>query len=466
MPDQERMARLPKVDQVLARPEVAGLMPELPRSLVVAGVREVLDGLRNRLLAGEDLPPAELEPANVAAAAAAAARRRARPSLRPVVNATGVVVHTNLGRSLLAERALERLIALNRTYTNLEYDLDAGRRGSRYVHATALLRELTGAEAALVVNNNAAAVYLALQTLAAGREVIVSRGQLVEIGGSFRIPDVMARSGAILREVGATNKTHLRDYEQAIGPDTALLLKVHTSNYAVVGFHQEVPLAELRALADRHGLPLMEDLGSGTLVDFTPYGLPREPTVLEALHDGADLVTFSGDKLLGGPQAGIILGRAELVERLRTNPLNRALRIDKLTLAALEATLELYRDPAAALEAIPTLRMITTPYQELRRRAAALARRLRRLKLARLRVELLDGESRVGGGALPLAAPRTRLLSLAVEGMSPTRLERALRANDPPIICRLEDGRLLLDVRTLLPPDGAVIARALARLAA
>ena len=466
MPDQERMARLPKVDQVLARPEVAGLMPELPRSLVVAGVREVLEGLRNRLLAGEDVSPVELELSAVAAAAAAAARRRARPSLRSVVNATGVVVHTNLGRSLLAQRALERLIALNRTYTNLEYDLDAGRRGSRYVHATALLRELTGAEAALVVNNNAAAVYLALQTLAAGREVIVSRGQLVEIGGSFRIPDVMARSGAVLREVGATNKTHLRDYEQAIGPDTALLLKVHTSNYAVVGFHQEVPLAELRALADRHGLPLMEDLGSGTLVDFTPYGLPREPTVLEALRDGADLVTFSGDKLLGGPQAGIILGRAELVERLRTNPLNRALRIDKLTLAALEATLELYRDPAGARQAIPTLRMITTPYQELRRRAAALARRLRRLKLPRLRVELRDGESRVGGGALPLAAPRTRLLGLAVEGMSPTRLERALRANDPPIICRLEDGRLLLDVRTLLPSDGAVIARALARLAA
>ena len=383
-----------------------------------------------------------------------------------MVNATGVVVHTNLGRSLLARRALERLIEINRTYSNLEYDLDVGARGSRYVHVDRILCELTGAEASLVVNNNAAAVLLCLQTMAAGREVVVSRGQLVEIGGSFRIPDVMARSGAILREVGATNKTHLHDYEGAITSETALLLKVHTSNFAVVGFHQEVPLKDLRELGDRYHLPVMEDLGSGSLVDYSRYGLPKEPTVQEALAEGVDLVTFSGDKLLGGPQAGIILGKAEFVERCRTNPTNRALRVDKLTLGALEATLELYREPEKALAEIPTLAMITAPYERLRERANRLATRLKKLGLARLEVSTVPGVSRVGGGAMPLSAPRTRLLQVAIKGMSPTRLEQSLRAGRPPIICRMEDGHLLMDVRTLVADDAAVVAQALAALAA
>jgi L-seryl-tRNA(Ser) seleniumtransferase len=466
MPDQKLLASLPKVDQVLARPELEPLAAELPRPLVRQAVRRVVDGLRERLLAGQEVEPGELGEAAAARMAAAEARRLARPSLVGVVNATGVVVHTNLGRSLLADRALERLQALNQSYTNLEYDLEAGRRGSRYVHAAELLTELTGAEAAIVVNNNAAAVLLSLMTAAQGREVIVSRGQLVEIGGSFRIPDVMARSGAVLREVGATNKTHLRDYEGAVSDRTALLLKVHTSNFAVVGFHQEVPLAELVELGRRFHLPVMEDLGSGTLVDFSRYGLAKEPTVQEAVAAGADLVTFSGDKLLGGPQAGIILGKREMVEAIRQNPVNRAMRIDKLTLAALEATLELYRRPEEAVEQIPTLAMLATPYQELRRRAAALVRRLRRLGLPRLSAAAADGASRVGGGALPLAAPRTRLVQVEVEGLSPTRLEQGLRAWDPPVICRLEDGRLLMDVRTLLPPDGRIIAEALASLAA
>ncbi|MBI4798806.1 MAG: L-seryl-tRNA(Sec) selenium transferase [Desulfarculus sp.] len=465
MVEQSLMARLPKVDQVLAQPELHALAGQVPRSLILQGVRLVLEGMRARLKDGQAVPPQDLTPAAVAGQAAAQARRLARPSLRRLVNATGVVVHTNLGRSLLAEEALKRLAELNRAYTNLEYDLDAGARGSRYVHVAGILKELTGAEAALVVNNNAAAVFLSLQSVAAGREVIVSRGQLVEIGGSFRIPDVMAKSGAILREVGTTNKTHPRDYEGAITSNTGLLLKVHTSNFAVVGFHQEVNLAQMREIADRFHLPLMEDLGSGTLVDFSPFGLPKEPTVQEALAEGADLVTFSGDKLLGGPQAGIILGKSELIERLRANPLNRALRIDKLTLAALEATLELYRDPQAALGQIPTLRMICRPHQELRRQAAALARRLKALNLPRLSVTTLDGASRVGGGAMPLAAPATRLVEVAVQGLSPTRLEEGLRAGDPPVIARLEDGRLLLDVRTLVGDDPEVIAQALARLA-
>jgi len=464
MPDRELMARLPKVDQLLDSPPLAGLLERLPRRLVLEVVRRVLDDLRGRLLQGWQPQGDELEPGAVAQAAAQRARELARPSLRRVVNATGVVVHTNLGRSLLARRALERLAELNRGYSNLEYDLAAGARGSRYQHATGILCELTGAEAALVVNNNAGAVFLCLQTLAAGREVVVSRGQLVEIGGAFRIPDIMARSGAILREVGTTNKTHLADYERAITPETALLLKVHTSNFAVVGFHQEVPLEEMCGLARRHNLPVMDDLGSGSLLDLAPFGLPREPTVTEALAQGADLVTFSGDKLLGGPQAGIILGRSDLVEQLRTNPLNRALRIDKLTLAALEATLELYREPERARQEIPTLAMITTPQPVLARRAAALVRRLRRLGLAGLEVGSRPGTSRVGGGALPLARPATRLVSLKAAGLSPTRLEQRLRAWDPPVICRLTDGDLLLDVRTMLPGDGAVIAEALGHI--
>ena len=466
MDKQKMLAGLPKVDQVLARPELEALEARIPRAPRLKAVRQVLEALRERLLAGQPVGPEDLTPAGVAIAAAARALALARPSLRRVVNATGVVVHTNLGRSLLAEVAIERLLELNQTYTNLEYNLAAGARGSRYSHVAGILTEITGAEAALVVNNNAAAVFISLMTLAAGQEVIVSRGQLVEIGGSFRIPDVMARSGAILREVGTTNKTHAHDYENAITSNTGLLLKVHTSNFAVVGFHQEVPLRQMRAIADCFHLPLMEDLGSGVLLDLTQFGLPKEPTVPEALADGADLVTFSGDKLLGGPQAGIILGRADLVERIRANPLNRALRIDKLTLAALEATLELYRDPHQAMASIPTLRMLATPLAELNRRARALVRRLRALGLPRLEVALAHGVSRVGGGALPLAAPATRLVAVRVEGLSPTRLEAALRAADPPIICRLEDGRLLLDVRTMVADDAAVIARTLAGLAA
>ncbi|MCB2186692.1 MAG: L-seryl-tRNA(Sec) selenium transferase [Deltaproteobacteria bacterium] len=465
MVDRKKLAAIPKVDLLLEQPELAAAREELPRSLVLEAVRRTLEGLRAALLAGGDLAPAELAPGVVAARAAQQARELARPSFRRLVNATGVVVHTNLGRSLLAERALTRLLELNRTYCNLEYDLAQGKRGSRYSHVVGILREITGAEAALVVNNNAAAVFLCLQTLAKGQEVVVSRGQLVEIGGSFRIPDVMANAGATLVEVGATNKTHLRDYEQAVGPDTALLLKVHTSNFAVVGFHQEVPLDELAALGRRLSLPVMEDLGSGSMLDLSAAGLPKEPTVPEALALGADLVTFSGDKLLGGPQAGIILGRADLVERLRANPTNRALRIDKLTLAALEATLELYRDPAQAVAEIPTLRMLTVSYEALARRAARLARRLGALGLPRLAVSTRPGASRVGGGAMPLAEPKTRLVEVAVAGIGPTALEKALRGGDPPIIGRLEDGRLLLDPRTWVEGDEKIIVQALAGLA-
>jgi L-seryl-tRNA(Ser) seleniumtransferase len=465
MKDQKLLSALPKVDQVLDHPLLKGMLKEMPKVLLLKAVRGHLDDLRNAVLS--EAPPARQEflLEVVAEASAQKARDLAQPSLREVVNATGVVVHTNLGRSLLADRALKRLLALNLSYSNLEYDLKKGKRGSRYSHVEGILKELTGADAALVVNNNAAAVYLSLQTLANGKEVILSRGQMVEIGGSFRIPDVMARSGAILKSVGATNKTHLHDYENAITQETGLLLKVHTSNFAVVGFHKEVPLNELKELGLRHDLPVMEDLGSGCLVDFATLGLPTEPTVLDSLKQGADIITFSGDKLLGGPQAGIILGDKNLVEKLKKNPVNRAFRIDKLTLAALEATLELYRDQNKALAEIPTLRMISTTYKELTSRAAGLARRINNLGLDGVEARTEKGISRVGGGALPLAEPQTRLVRVKVKGFSATKLEAHFRGYGRPVICRLEDGRVLLDVRTLKKGDANIIVEAIKQAA-
>jgi L-seryl-tRNA(Ser) seleniumtransferase len=349
-------------------------------------------------------------------------------------------------------------------YSNLELDLTTGRRGSRYDAVADLLCEITGAEACLVVNNNAAAVLLCLETLAQGRPVIVSRGELVEIGGSFRIPDVMAKSGAHLREVGTTNRTHLKDYEAAIDPETALLLKVHRSNFAIVGFTREVPLAELVSLGARTGLPVMEDLGSGTFVDFARYGLQREPTVQQSVAAGADLITFSGDKLLGGPQAGVILGRRDLVARIQANPLNRALRIDKLTLAALEATLRLYRDEATAVAQIPTLRMIVRPAEELEAEARHLAERLEALGDPRLEARMASGSAKAGGGALPLLDIPSRCVLVRFEGLSAAALDQHMRRQHPPILGRIEDDIYRLDVRTLQPGDDEAVIAALRHL--
>ena len=385
-----------------------------------------------------------------------------RPKLRRVVNATGVVVHTNLGRSLLAEEAVANLVAVAGRYSNLEYDLAAGRRGSRYMAVRDLLCEITGAEDAMVVNNNAGAVLISLETIARSRNVVVSRGDLVEIGGSFRIPDVMAKSGAVLREVGTTNRTHLRDYEGAIDPDTALLLKVHWSNYSIVGFTAQVPLRELVELGARRGIPVMEDLGSGTFIDFSRYGLLKEPTVQDSVASGADVVTFSGDKLLGGPQAGVIVGRKPLIESIRKNPINRALRIDKLTLAALESTLRLYRDEARAVAAIPTLRMLTESENAVQPRAEELARRLQAIGDSRLKVEIVRLSSKAGGGSLPLLDLPSRCLRVQVDGLTANQLELKLRRNDPPIIGRIENGAFLMDARTLQPDEAPIIAAALA----
>ena len=448
---------LPSVDalvrQVAERPETRGL----PRPRLTALVRDVLDAERRRVRAGRGHAT---NADSLAARIMEEVKRTGLFSLRPVVNATGVVLHTNLGRALLSPLALERLGRVAGEYSNLELDLVSKERGSRYTHVEALLRRLTGAEDALVVNNNAAAVLLALETLAHGREVIVSRGELIEIGGEFRIPDIMLRSGAVLREVGTTNRTHARDYAGAIGPATGLLLKVHTSNYRVVGFTADVTSGDLVTLARERGLPVMEDLGSGSLVDLRPWGFPHEPTVQEVVSAGVDLVSFSGDKLLGGPQAGIIVGRRDLVQRLKKNPWNRALRIDKLTLAALEATLYEY-DAGRALETVPTLRMLTEPLVAVRRRAQRVVAKIPGDLRARLMARVVEDSAQVGGGALPTVELPTAAVQLGAGADATRALDEALRRGDPPVVGRIVDDRLLLDCRTVLPSQIAVLAAAI-----
>ena len=468
MPDRPSLLRqLPQVDELLRHPSLHPLVEELSHPWAAKVVRRVIEAHRERLLASapEDLPAGLDQEALVQETAQALAAAR-RPSLTRVINATGVIIHTNLGRSPLAPAALEQILAVAAHYSNLEYDLALKERGSRQDHVEGLLKELTGAQAALVVNNNAGAVLLALNTVARGREVIISRGQLVEIGGSFRLPEIMAASQAILKEVGTTNKTYLKDYEAAISSETAALLKVHPSNFRILGFTREVALSDLVELGRKYQLPVLEDLGSGCLLDLSRYGLEKEPTVQEAVAAGADLVLFSGDKLLGGPQAGVALGSKDLVARLKKNPLTRALRPDKLTLAGLEATLRLYFDEPRALAALPTLRMLTRPLKEVNRLAHNLARTLKRRLGDRIRVEVQPSLAQVGGGSLPQAALPSRVLALAVPPLSAVQLEAALRQGEPPVIARVENQTVLLDVRTLLPEDPPLLAAVLENLAA
>ena len=456
------LRQLPQVDDLLRHPELAPAVGPLPRLLAAAVVRQVLAAARRTINAEppEALPP-QLDEAALLHSLKEALCAAAKPRLRRVVNATGVVIHTNLGRSALAEAALAQIQEVAAHYSTLEYDLAKGARGSRQDHLEGVLKELTGADGVLVVNNNAAAVLLALNTLAAGKEVIISRGQLVEIGGSFRLPEIMAASGAILREVGTTNKTYLKDFEKAITSETAVLLKVHPSNFRIMGFTHEVTLTEMVDLGRRYDLKVVEDLGSGCLVDLSRYGLEREPTVQETLKAGADLVLFSGDKLLGGPQAGLVLGNKEVVGALRNNPMTRALRPDKMTLAALEATLRLYLEEPRALAEIPTLRMLTRPVAELDRQARALARRVRRRFGDRLQVEVVKSEGRAGGGALPQAPLPSRALTLAVAPLAPQELEARLRQAGTPVIGRVERGVVVLDLRTVLPGDQESLMAAL-----
>jgi L-seryl-tRNA(Ser) seleniumtransferase len=455
------LRRLPSVDQLVRRLADDVALRAIPRVRLTAAAREALAAERKRVLEQHAVPA---DVGTLAAQVLARTREAGPFSLRQVVNATGVVLHTNLGRALLSPLALERVTAVAAGYANLELDLATKERGSRYSHVEASLRRLTTAEDALVVNNNAAAVLLALETLAHGREVIVSRGELIEIGGEFRIPDIMLRSGARLREVGTTNRTHLRDYADAIGQDTGLLLKVHTSNYRVVGFTADVSSRDLVALGRERGIPVMEDLGSGSLVDLRPHGFPYEPTVPEVVAAGVDVVSFSGDKLLGGPQAGIVVGTRAIVSRLKKNPWNRALRIDKLTIAALEATLYAY-EAGDALATVPTLRLLTEPLASVRTRARRVLARLTSETRARLGAVVVESTSQVGGGALPTVELPTAGVAVGATPAQARDLDAALRTGDPPIIGRLVDDRLVLDCRTVLPAQVPALVDALVRAA-
>jgi L-seryl-tRNA(Ser) seleniumtransferase len=441
--------------------------PTVSRARVVEAVRTVLSERRRAVLAAAsaaELDALALETPALLPRVRAALEAASAWALDHVINATGVVLHTNLGRAPLGPAALARLAVVAQRYSNLELDVRTKTRGSRYGHVDGLLCRLSGAEASLVVNNNAAAVLLALESLAPGREVVVSRGELIEIGGAFRIPDILARSGARLVEVGTTNRTRLADYASAITPETAVLLKVHPSNYRVMGFTESVATSELAELGHARGLPVLEDLGSGCFLDLRPWGLPREPTVPETVAAGADVVTFSGDKLLGGPQAGIVVGRRALIDRLRQNPLNRALRIDKLTLAALEATLRAYEDPATAPRDIPTLRMLTQTASVVRRRAGRVLRRVPAAARAALGLTIAVDHSEVGGGALPLAALPTAVLALGTPRHPAAALDARLRAARLPVIGRVAADRLLLDCRTVMDDEVSPLAAALAAL--
>jgi len=448
--DEDPRRRLPSVDRLLVTEPLAAAGAAQGHALAVEAARAVLARAREQALLGDPLP----SEAELAEAAARWLAITARGTLHPVINATGVIIHTNLGRAPLSDAARQAMETVAAGYSNLEYDLAAGERGSRYLHAEQLLCRLTGAEAALVVNNNAGAVFLVLTALARGRSVIISRGQLVEIGGGFRIPDVLRQGGANLVEVGTTNRTHLSDFRDAIDPETALLLRVHTSNFKQIGFTAEVPLADMVALAHGVGLPVVDDLGSGTLLDTARYGLSAEPTVQDSVAAGADLVTFSGDKLLGGPQAGLIVGRASLIAELRQHPLTRALRVDKGTLAALQATLLHYARGEAERE-VPVWRMIATPLEALAARAADLAAGLR---AAGCPATVVQSTSTVGGGALPGETLSTWAVALTTP--APDALASALRRGEPPVVGRILDGQLLLDLRTVPSGMDEVVQRA------
>ena len=459
---QEVLRKIPSVEEILSQPELSGLLKTYPREVVVEAIQSSLKKLREGLLHLERIsePDESLFSFDrLFPLFQKEIERRTRPRLRRVINATGVVIHTNLGRSPLHPSALHHLLEISQSYSNLEYDLDRGERGSRYSHIEEILCRLSGAESGMVVNNNAGAVLLVLNTLAEGREVVVSRGELVEIGGAFRIPDVMKRSGALLREVGTTNRTHLTDYREAIVPQTSLLLKVHTSNFRVLGFTSEVSLQELVQLGREHHLPVMDDLGSGCLVDLTRYGLEREPTVQEMMKSGVDVVTFSGDKLLGGPQAGVIVGKREMIDLIKTNPLTRALRIDKLTLAALESTLLLYLDEEKAMEEIPTLRMLALDRNRLKQRGRRLMRRLAGIE--GMEAVLKEDVSQVGGGSLPLQELPTMVVAVRPRSLSANDFERNLRKGNPPVVSRISKEEVILDLRTIFDEEIPLLTEAI-----
>lgn len=455
--NQKLLRQIPKVDELMKQPSLQELCQRVPAQNVTQAVRQILEDLRGDILGGklEQLPEVD----SLCQKIVADATRQAEPSLRRVINATGIILHTNLGRACISDRAAAAAQSVAQSYSTLEYNLQAGKRGTRYSHVEELLCRLTGAESALVVNNNAAAVLLILSDMAQGGQVITSRGELVEIGGSFRIPDIMMQCGCVLREVGATNKTHLQDYEAAIGEGTRALLKVHTSNFRIVGFTESVSLEDMVALGRKYGLPVIQDLGSGSLVDLLPLGIHDEPAVQQSVRAGVDVISFSGDKLLGGPQAGIILGKRRFIEALKKHPLARAVRVDKMTLAALRETLCAYLEPEKALEEVPTLSMLAASEAALRARAETLALRLRKAGVACQTVETQD---QVGGGSVPMQLLPGWAVQVEAGALSVDGLEARMRRRALPVVGRIHRERYLLDVRTLREEEFDEIARAAA----
>jgi L-seryl-tRNA(Ser) seleniumtransferase len=457
--DQQSILRqIPAVDQLLLRPAVVPWTVDTSHEFVVSEIQRLLQEIRDAIRSGHS--EVDVSPEHIESVLIQNLQNRLRPNLRSVINATGVVLHTNLGRAPLSDAAQKSLSAFSANYTNLEYDISSGQRSHRDKLLEPLLQEVLDCEAATVVNNNAAAVFLILNTLAPGKEVVISRGELVEIGGSFRIPDILVRSGAILHEVGTTNKTRLVDYQEAVGPNTALLLRVHPSNYRMTGFTEKPEMSALVELSRSTGIPLVEDIGSGCLLDLKPYGIADEPLVPESLSAGVNLICFSGDKLLGGPQAGIIAGEHKLVDRIRKNPLMRTYRVDKLIYGALEATLGGYRFGRAASE-IPIMRMISMTSLELNKRARNFIRRLRTQFRETVRMSLIDGNSVVGGGSCPECRLSTTLVALESDSVRPNAIESRLRSQDPPIILRLVEDKVLIDLRTVFPSQESTLIEGL-----
>jgi L-seryl-tRNA(Ser) seleniumtransferase len=454
---------IPPVNDVLDASPLQALVGQHAHDAIVAAVRNELDDLRRRLKQGEP-PDGEVDAAAVAKRAAARLLHESRPRLVPVINATGIVLHTNLGRAPLADEAAQAARDAARGYLNLELDLETGKRSSRQAAIREWVCKLTGAESATAVNNNAAATVIVLRALCQGKEVIISRGQLIEIGGSFRIPEIMAVSGAVLREVGTTNITRLADYERAVGPQTGGILRVHTSNYRISGFTKAVTLPDLVALGAKHKIPVIDDVGSGALVDFARFGFQDEPVARASIAAGADLVLFSGDKLLGGPQAGIVAGKKEWVQQIERDPLMRAFRLDKMTLAALEMTLRIYQNEENALRAVPVLRMLAVPLDELRRRAEGLAARLRDVN--GLSVETSQDLAYVGGGSLPDQPMKTWVVEVVADGLGDSEFARRLRTGSPAVMARLRDSKLVLDVRTIFPAQERALVDAMRRAVA
>lgn len=455
---QKSLSGIPSVDELLKSPEGAHWLAAFPRKIVLQAIRTVLELQRRKMLAGKtsDITSDAL-PANIEAEI----KKLSSYSLLPLINATGIVLHTNLGRAVLSEKALENVARAGRGYSNLEYDLETGKRGKRHTHTKRLLRQITGAEDALIVNNNAAAVLLCLNTMAKDREVIVSRSELVEIGGSFRVPDVMAASNAVLREIGTTNKTHPHDYAKALNENTALILKVHQSNFQITGFTSDVKIAELVMLGKKHKIPVIYDLGSGCLVDLKPYGIHTEPTVQEIIKAGVDVVCFSGDKLLGGPQGGIIVGKKKYIEKIQKNPLARALRVDKMTIAAFEATLMAYMDIESAKDTIPVLKMLFQSPDEIKQRAGKIAAALRKA-VPGADIRVVQDRSKAGGGSLPEAEFQTFAVQIRPEGISVNEIESRLRQGAPPVISRISKDALLFDARTVMEQEIKDLVRVLA----